>query len=36
VLPAVDTSAWVLDDLIDNKERIRGVLVRFQETLACV
>jgi 1-acyl-sn-glycerol-3-phosphate acyltransferase len=35
VLPAVDTRAWVLDDLVTNKEQVRDVLVRFQETLAC-
>ncbi len=36
VLPAVDTRAWVLADLMENKEHVRGLLVRFQETLACV
>jgi len=36
VLPAVDTRAWVLDDLVQNKEHVRDLLVRFQETLACV
>jgi 1-acyl-sn-glycerol-3-phosphate acyltransferase len=36
VLPAVDTRAWILADLIENKERVRDVFVRFQETLACV
>jgi 1-acyl-sn-glycerol-3-phosphate acyltransferase len=36
VLPAIDTRAWVLADLIENKEHVRDVLVRFQETLACV
>lgn len=36
VLPAVDTRAWVLDELIENKEYIRSLLLRFQETLACV
>jgi 1-acyl-sn-glycerol-3-phosphate acyltransferase len=35
VLPAVDTRAWVLDDLLENKEYVRDLLVRFQETLAC-
>jgi len=35
VLPAVDTRAWVLDDLMQNKEHVRGLLVRFQETLSC-
>lgn len=35
LLPAVDTRAWVLDDLIRNKEQVRDLLVRFQETLAC-
>jgi 1-acyl-sn-glycerol-3-phosphate acyltransferase len=35
VLPAVDTREWVLADLIENKERVRDLLVRFQETLAC-
>ena len=35
VLPAVDTSAWVLEDLMQNKEHVRDLLVRFQETLAC-
>jgi 1-acyl-sn-glycerol-3-phosphate acyltransferase len=36
VLPAVDTRAWVLADLMANTERVRDVLVRFQESLACV
>jgi 1-acyl-sn-glycerol-3-phosphate acyltransferase len=36
VLPAIDTRAWVLADLIENKEYVRDVLIRFQETLACV
>jgi 1-acyl-sn-glycerol-3-phosphate acyltransferase len=36
VLPAVDTRAWVLADLIQNKEHVRDLLVRFQETIACV
>jgi len=36
VLPAIDTRAWVLADLMQNKEHVRDVLVRFQETLACV
>lgn len=36
VLPAVDTRAWVLADLMENKEHVRELLVRFQETLACV
>lgn len=36
VLPAVDTRTWVLADLLQNKERVREMLVRFQETLACV
>jgi hypothetical protein len=36
VLPAVDTRAWVLADLLRNKEYVRDLLVRFQETLACV
>ncbi len=36
VLPAVDTRAWTLDDLMQNKEGVRDLLVRFQETLACV
>jgi 1-acyl-sn-glycerol-3-phosphate acyltransferase len=36
VLPPVDTRAWVLEDLIKNKESVRDLLVRFQETLACV
>jgi 1-acyl-sn-glycerol-3-phosphate acyltransferase len=36
VLPAVDTRAWTLADLIENTEYVRGLLVRFQETLACV
>lgn len=36
VLPAVDTRAWVLADLMENKEYVRGLLLRFQETLACV
>jgi 1-acyl-sn-glycerol-3-phosphate acyltransferase len=35
VLPAIDTRAWVLADLLQNKERVRDLLVRFQETLAC-
>lgn len=35
VLPAVDTRAWVLADLMENKEHVRNLLVRFQETLAC-
>ena len=35
VLPAVDTRAWVLEDLIRNKESVRDLLVRFQETRAC-
>jgi 1-acyl-sn-glycerol-3-phosphate acyltransferase len=36
VLPAVDTRDWKLADLIQNKEYVRGLLVRFQETHACV
>ncbi len=36
VLPPVDTRAWVLADLMQNKEHVRELLVRFQETLACV
>jgi 1-acyl-sn-glycerol-3-phosphate acyltransferase len=36
VLTAVDTRAWELADLLQNKEHVRDVLVRFQETLACV
>jgi 1-acyl-sn-glycerol-3-phosphate acyltransferase len=36
VLPAVDTREWVLADLMTNKERVRDVLVRFQESVACV
>ena len=36
VLPAVDTRAWVLADLLRNKEHVRDLLVRFQETLVCV
>jgi hypothetical protein len=36
VLPAVDTRGWLLADLLVNKERVRDLLVRFQETLACV
>ncbi len=36
VLPAVDTSTWQLADLMRNKEHVRDLLVRFQETLACV
>jgi 1-acyl-sn-glycerol-3-phosphate acyltransferase len=35
VLPAVDTRGWVLDDVMANKERVRELLVRFQEALAC-
>jgi 1-acyl-sn-glycerol-3-phosphate acyltransferase len=35
VLPAIDTRAWVLADLMQNKEHVRDVLVRFQESLAC-
>lgn len=35
VLPAVDTRAWVLGDLMRNTEYVRGLLVRFQEALAC-
>jgi len=35
VLPAIDTRAWLLADLIQNKEHVRNVLARFQETLAC-
>jgi 1-acyl-sn-glycerol-3-phosphate acyltransferase len=35
VLPAVDTRAWDLADLLDNKEYVRNLLIRFQETLAC-
>jgi 1-acyl-sn-glycerol-3-phosphate acyltransferase len=35
VLPAVDTREWVLEDLLQNKEQVRDLLVRFQETLAC-
>ena len=36
VLPAIDTRAWLLADLMENKAHVRDVLVRFQETLACV
>jgi 1-acyl-sn-glycerol-3-phosphate acyltransferase len=36
VLPAVDTRTWTLVDLIENTEYVRGLLVSFQETLACV
>lgn len=36
VLPTVDTRAWILDDLMANKERVRDLLVRFQERRACV
>lgn len=36
VLPAVDTSAWELAELIKNKEAVRDLLVRFQETHPCV
>jgi 1-acyl-sn-glycerol-3-phosphate acyltransferase len=36
VLPAIDTRAWVLADLLQNKAHVRDVIVRFQETLACV
>jgi 1-acyl-sn-glycerol-3-phosphate acyltransferase len=36
VLPAVDTRGWVLADLMKNKEYVRDLLVRFQETLVCV
>jgi 1-acyl-sn-glycerol-3-phosphate acyltransferase len=36
VLPAVDTSTWALADLVKNKEAVRDLLVRFQETHACV
>jgi 1-acyl-sn-glycerol-3-phosphate acyltransferase len=36
VLPAVDTRDWLLADLMANKERVRELLVRFQETLPCV
>ena len=36
VLPAVDTRAWSLEDLMQNKEHVRDLLVRFQETRACV
>jgi 1-acyl-sn-glycerol-3-phosphate acyltransferase len=36
VLPAVDTRGWLLADLLVNKERVRDLLVRFQETLACI
>lgn len=35
VLPAIETRDWVLADLMTNKERVRDVLVRFQETVAC-
>ena len=35
VLPAVDTRAWVLADLLQNTEQVRDLFVRFQETLAC-
>jgi 1-acyl-sn-glycerol-3-phosphate acyltransferase len=31
VLPAIDTSDWRVSDLIVNKERVRDVIVRFQE-----
>jgi 1-acyl-sn-glycerol-3-phosphate acyltransferase len=31
VLPAIDTSEWLVNDLIVNKERVRDVFVRFQE-----
>jgi 1-acyl-sn-glycerol-3-phosphate acyltransferase len=36
VLPAVDTRAWALPDLVENTAYVRDLLVRFQETLACV
>ncbi len=35
VLPAVDTRAWVLADMMKNKEYVRDLLISFQETLAC-
>lgn len=33
VLAPIDTSDWTLADLLQNKERVRDVLVRVQETL---
>jgi 1-acyl-sn-glycerol-3-phosphate acyltransferase len=35
VLPAVDTRDWLLADVLRNKEHVRDLLVRFQETNAC-
>ena len=36
VLPAVDTREWVQADLMENKESVRDLFIRFQETLTCV
>ena len=36
VLPAVVTRQWVLADLMENKESVRDLFIRFQETLTCV
>jgi 1-acyl-sn-glycerol-3-phosphate acyltransferase len=36
VLPAVDTREWGLADLMKNKESVRDLFIRFQETLTCV
>lgn len=32
VMPAVDTRGWKLEDLEQNKERVRDMFLRFQET----
>jgi len=34
VMPAVDTTGWTLEQLIENKESIRNIFVRFQEERA--
>ena len=33
VLPAISTEGWKLEELLDNKESVRDVFVRFQDEL---
>jgi 1-acyl-sn-glycerol-3-phosphate acyltransferase len=35
VLPPIETSGWRLEDLVENKERVRGLFVRVHQVIAC-
>lgn len=35
VLPAIDTSAWIEEDLLANRDRVRDLFVRVHEEMRC-